>query len=216
MEISFKCHACGHPGDPVQLPGWAKLWAFGGCHTWLEGAVPPQGDPVLQLDQLPSPGERHRLIVSHPFRAQSDQPFWLFFTRAGWDDTPEKLPDSGMVHCRLSADFGVWGTNSRVIEIEVLDSFFTSGAAQRFTPIESGDVGETCDSGLFCVEFGDLHYRSWNGQGDIGGWFLFQHLAGGWAAVLYGEWDFHRDYVYSGHRPLTGEEYTAFGLPDYG
>jgi len=145
----------------------------------------------------------------------------LFFTRElsasnGWDSRPEELPGSGLVYCRLSADHGPPGTNSRAIEIEVLDSFFTHAAAQRFAAIDSGKVEEIFNSGRVSAEFGDLYYLSWNGEGDLGGWFVFQHLAGGWAAILYCDWDFHRDYIYAGHRPLTGEECAEFGLPDYG
>ncbi len=218
LEISFKCRACGNPGDPVQVPDWAKLWGFAGCHSWLEDAVPSPDDPILQLNQLPKPGERRRLLVSHPFRARSDRSFWLLFTPAlsaanGWDDTPEELPDSGLVYCRLTADLGARGQHGRAIEVEVLDSFFTIEAAQRFTAIESGKLEDIYDTGRGRAEFEGLRYLSWNGEGDIGGWFVFQHLAGGWVAILYAEWDFHRDYVYAGHRPLTGEESAAFGLP---
>ena len=145
LEISFKCNACGNPGEPVQMPAWAKLWGFAGCHIWLESTVPAPGDPILQLDQLPKPGERHLLLVHHPFQARSDAPFWLLFMRAlsavnGFDDFPAELPDSGMVYCRLTADLGDWSTRSRVIEVEVLDCFFTNAAARRFTPVNSSDL----------------------------------------------------------------------------
>jgi hypothetical protein len=134
----------------------------------------------------------------------------------GFDDFPAELPDSGMVHCRLTADLGDWDNRRHVIEVEVLDSFFTNAAARRFAPVNSSDLAEIYHSGRYSAEFGDMYHLSWNGEGDIGGWYVFQHLSDGWAAILYGEWDFHRDYVYAGYRPLTDAECATFGLPDYG
>lgn len=217
LEISFKCCSCGQPNAPVQRPDWAKLWGFESCHLWLESTVPLPGDPIPQLDQLPKARDRRLLIVSHPFRAESDTPFWLHFMRAlssanGWDDNPEELRDSGLVYCRLTADLGPWGDSGRAIEVEVLDSFFTSAAAQRFAPVKSGKLKEIYSSGRVSAKCEDMHYLSWNGEGDIGAWFVFQRLSYGWAAIIYGEWDFHQNYVYAGHRPLTAAECVAYGL----
>jgi len=76
-----------------------------------------------------------------------------------------------------------------------------------------GEVPELYDTGLDTASHEDFFYRSWNGEGDLGGWTFCRRLKDGWHVLLCGEWSCHSDFAYAGLRKLSESECAAVGVP---
>ncbi|NCG18128.1 MAG: hypothetical protein GWP91_03840 [Rhodobacterales bacterium] len=222
-DIFFPCDKCDQPGKNLadRKPAWAQISAWDSdCITWLNQA-PDEEDPEMSVvEDLPLVGDIRCLLVRHPFRASTTEPFWTMFCPPlsllnGWRDFPDEIAQSGLVKTEVvqvidgGPDLAEAGC--ALVEVRVVESIQVDQLGQHFP--EASDPGESL---LFMPQFppkgaarsvcGDLTIVDADAQAAQGGWVLLQDDA----VLLFGTWDFHTRFVYAGRLRVSDEQRAAF------
>ena len=165
-------------------------------------------------DQRPLAGSEWVISVVSPRRAVEGDVFWALFSPAlsalnGPDEHPDELDAMAMVACAPLAILAHDGKHTQ-LRVRVQDVVGVEDAPRRFSPSTGGSFVYLIGPGglkvLTASPTSDLLYYSYNFEGDLGSWAVRKDTGTSRTVVLYGEWDFHMDYVAMGNRPLTAEE----------
>jgi hypothetical protein len=212
MEVVFPGYE-RQSGWPYK-PAWSALGGYDGVE-WL----PDQDDETVTLNRLPQVGEQRMLLVRPDFQVGSHEAFWVLYTPTltylnGWSEHPEELLLSALVGCSLLSVDAMTSRNA-ILTVRVDDVITIPQISQRFPPNGSDAIHLADPYKWHDVRRTDYEpYRiiDMNFQSDCGEWLLCQRQASGWAALVYGEWDFSQALVYVGHRPLSANEVEIIGL----
>lgn len=181
-----------------------KEFALAGYDSlqWFEGEVP--------LESSPQVGQRYRARPDGPFPSLSPgEEFWSVFRPPfthfnGWEERLEEIRDSSFVLSEVTVS-GEGDLEVSVVRILPLDGSVAFEAVPKDVDLNAVsllDLGRSSVHRWSCYTLVDRNLES-----DVGEWFLLKEWDGKSHLILFGEWDFQRDWVYMGNSETV--------LPDF-
>ena len=203
--IDLRCAVCGEAPETLVRPSWAVLAAFNTCVGWLE----PAGG--VYRSEPPTVGEAARLELSYPFGGRVGIAFWAHFVAGdayynGYGHAPQELPNGRMARVILTS-IGVPQDRkiiamANVLEVLDMNDLLALPLSLGRLEVELG----TWMSYSTHTSCGDLHFAQADFESDAGYWAIWKQRGSSTELIITGEWDFHRDFAYAGHRLLTAAE----------
>lgn len=231
--ILFECQACHEqPCAPRldDLSAWAKLCGYDSSCIRLCSANDERTletvltDPHLIakhqfIDAAPEAGKSYIACVSHPFMAKPGEPFWFLYQTAftqenGWEEKPEEIYDSRLVH----------GVLDRVLHRDKHFALIIVTVQEMISIPDLHELfPETTDASMFSkfdddfadranwVSYLNYKYVYWNLESDVGVWWLFHEdrvldSKSPFRMVLQGHWGWHDALVWAGNHRLSMAE----------
>lgn len=187
MQSLFKCKVCGNTKLTEPDKNYQCFQDYTYCQAeWLDMTQPlPELETNIfwRSDEIPEPGEKRILKVSHPFCCGLGKQFKTLFQPAmssvnGIGEPPEELEQSAIVTCQLDEflsknDFCAW-ISVTVKEIILLSRLYLHYPEQvrpdLFAPFTTHNPHSVQ---LYSFTWKNWDYDCWTMQGDVGEWKLF-------------------------------------------
>lgn len=225
--LEMTCSICKE-SPPVftqdDLSGWAPLVAYDNVE-WSAESSP---SPTLEFERIetaPVVESEHLIRVHGPFIFPEPgyTPWFLFRSGLsswdGWDEYPDQIPLSTFARVSL-VDLLSVGEHSAWLKVRVIESLPITEIVTRFPayppPPPFGAARDLLqhDDGprRWIVKHGEFALVSYDGEGDVGEWGLFQRHESRWRMLCHNHMACGYDYTLVGHLLLNEEDLGRYGL----
>ncbi|WP_046226444.1 hypothetical protein [Paenibacillus dauci] len=216
--LNLTCSCGSNPEVYPQLDKGYDIFAFESAVSWVEAFTADEKNSEnphrwILRDHRPQIGEEVVIEVTFPFNYEPGDTFWGLFSPPysfinGWEHSKQdEINQSAFIQSQFLSIIDRSERSARIRtqtqKVYLLPEIGTHLKEQD----GSGYLKEMgMFRGLHLDRFDNWLYFTDGAQGDIGIWALLHIRENNYYLVAYGDWGFHRDYIYGGNlRVLSAE-----------